>query len=70
MADASQDTGSPPKRRIIVLEDDQNAARSLGELLTTAGHDVTLAVDGADAASRLDEDVALLTKPYTRTELA
>jgi len=38
-----------PARRILVADDNRDAAESLGALLELEGHEVTLAYDGADA---------------------
>jgi CheY-like chemotaxis protein/two-component sensor histidine kinase len=39
----------PAKNRILVVDDNQDAATTLGELLRFAGHDVRIAFDGLDA---------------------
>ena len=46
-------------RRILVADDNQDAAESLGELLTLGGHDVRLAGDGAEAL-----DIAKAFEPH------
>ncbi|MBK0391364.1 ATP-binding protein [Ramlibacter algicola] len=53
--------GSEPLR-ILVIEDNQDAANTLGELLQLGGHEVQLAYDGAsgiDLARRLRPDVVI-----------
>jgi PAS domain S-box-containing protein len=57
--------GSPraAPRRVLVVEDNRDAAESLRELLRLDGHDVAVVRDGASALSRLEEfraDVVLL----------
>jgi len=52
-----------PTLRILVVDDNQDAAESLGILLKRAGHEVALANDGASAlhtASTLNPTVVLL----------
>jgi CheY-like chemotaxis protein len=44
----AQPRATPP-RRILVADDNRDAAESLGALLELEGHEVTLAYDGADA---------------------
>ena len=56
-------TRTPPKRRVLVVEDNRDAAESLRELLRMNGHEVEVVNDGAEALSKLDEfraDVVLL----------
>jgi CheY-like chemotaxis protein len=51
-APASTDEAEPratSSRRILVADDNRDAAESLGALLELEGHEVTLAYDGADA---------------------
>jgi PAS domain S-box-containing protein len=42
-------TSGPELRRILVVDDNQDSARSLGVLLQAAGHDVQTAIDGVAA---------------------
>jgi PAS domain S-box-containing protein len=46
---------SVARRRVLVVEDNLDAAESLRELLRLDGHEVEVAHDGASALSRLDE---------------
>jgi PAS domain S-box-containing protein len=61
-----RDAGGPrlvARRRVLVVEDNRDAAESLRELLRLDGHDVEVVHDGASALARLDEfpaDVVLL----------
>jgi CheY-like chemotaxis protein len=51
------------KRRILIVDDDADAADSLAELLRLEGHEVHVAYDGAQALAmfaRVDPDAALL----------
>jgi CheY-like chemotaxis protein len=51
------------KRRVLIADDDVDAADSLAELLRLEGHEVHLAYDGAEALAtfvRVDPDAALL----------
>jgi len=41
-----------PRRRILVVDDDVDAAEALGELLRDCGHDVVTAHDGPRALDR------------------
>lgn len=41
------------KKRILVVDDEQNIRDIICELLTDAGHDVVLAVDGVDALEKV-----------------
>ena len=53
----------PPRRRILVVDDNVDAALTLAELLTLEGHETHVAHDGpsaVDAARRLSPDVAIL----------
>jgi signal transduction histidine kinase len=53
----------PPPRRILVVDDNVDAALTLAELLTLEGHETHVAHDGpaaVDAARRLSPDVAIL----------
>jgi signal transduction histidine kinase/CheY-like chemotaxis protein len=50
-------------RRVLVADDNRDAAESLGEMLRMAGHEVTLAFDGESALQQFRQaapDVALL----------
>jgi CheY-like chemotaxis protein len=40
------------QRRVLVVDDNRDAARTLGQLLEAIGHEVHLAYDGADALKR------------------
>jgi signal transduction histidine kinase len=54
---------SPPRRRILIVDDNVDAALTLAELLTLEGHETHVAHDGpsaVDAARRLSPDVAIL----------
>jgi PAS domain S-box-containing protein len=54
--------GSPAPLRVLVIEDNEDAARSLGELLELGGHQVRLAFDGESgvaAASEFLPDVVI-----------
>jgi CheY-like chemotaxis protein/anti-sigma regulatory factor (Ser/Thr protein kinase) len=53
----------PPPRRILVVDDNVDAALTLAELLTLSGHETYVAHDGpsaVDTARRLSPDVAIL----------
>ena len=53
----------PPPRRILIVDDNVDAALTLAELLTLDGHETHVAHDGpsaVDAARRLSPDVAIL----------
>jgi len=53
----------PPPRRILVVDDNVDAALTLAELLALEGHETHVAHDGpaaVDAARRLSPDVAIL----------
>jgi CheY-like chemotaxis protein len=58
------DPGRPAaRRRVLVVEDNRDAAESMRELLRMSGHEVEVAHDGAAALGRLEEfraDVVLL----------
>jgi CheY-like chemotaxis protein len=45
----------PQSKRILVAEDDPNMRSSLGKMLASAGHDVILAENGAEATRRWRE---------------
>lgn len=52
-----------PARRVLIVDDNEDAARLVAELLATQGHDVAVLHDGGAALARLDElrpEVALL----------
>ena len=60
---ASREAAAAPKRRILVVDDNVDAAEALGELLRDYGHDVATAHDGPKALehARLHRpDVVLL----------
>jgi two-component system CheB/CheR fusion protein len=42
-------------RRILVIEDNRDAAKALGMVLRIQGHDVTLAYDGAEGLEKVHE---------------
>ncbi|HET9472416.1 MAG TPA: ATP-binding protein, partial [Steroidobacteraceae bacterium] len=51
------------KRRVLVVDDNRDAAESLREVLRMSGHEVAVVNDGAGALSKLDEfraDIVLL----------
>jgi signal transduction histidine kinase/CheY-like chemotaxis protein len=55
--------GKPPPCRILIVDDNVDAALTLAELLTLDGHETHVAYDGpsaVDAARRLNPDVAIL----------
>jgi two-component system CheB/CheR fusion protein len=57
------DTRPMPKRRILLVDDEPDAADSLRELLETQGHDVAAVTDVADAAAiarQFRPEIALL----------
>ena len=62
-------TGSlPPRRRILVVDDNRDAANSLAELLTIMGNETKTAYDGLEAlavAAVFRPDVTLLDPPAT-----
>lgn len=54
---------SPAPRRVLVVDDNEDAAESLAALLRIFGHDVSVALDGEHAlalAAELQPDVVLL----------
>jgi DNA-binding response OmpR family regulator len=61
-AAASKSPGGPP-RRVLVVDDNRDAADSLAMLLSAKGHEVRVAYDGLEAvgsAIAFDPDVILL----------
>lgn len=55
--------GSPSRRRILVVDDNEDAAESLAALLSISGHDTRMAHDGPDAvkeAERFNPDIVFL----------
>ncbi len=62
-ASTSSPGAKPPPSRILVVDDNADAALTLAELLTLEGHETHVAHDGpsaVDAARRLRPDVAIL----------
>ena len=62
-ATPSSPGAKPPPRRILVVDDNADAALTLAELLALEGHETHVAHDGpsaVDAAKRLRPDVAIL----------
>jgi PAS domain S-box-containing protein len=63
-ADGAAPVANPAvRRRVLVVDDNRDAAESLRELLKMSGHDVKVVSDGASALSRLDDfraDIVLL----------
>jgi two-component system CheB/CheR fusion protein len=60
---SSVDTAPPRRLRVLVVDDNEDAARSIGYLLEMTGHEVTLAFDGPDAlvlAAAAPPDLVLL----------
>ncbi|HEY1227306.1 MAG TPA: ATP-binding protein, partial [Ramlibacter sp.] len=60
--DRKDDQAGTEPLRILVIEDNHDAAASLGELLQLSGHEVELAFDGQggiDAARRMRPDVVI-----------
>lgn len=56
MALARQDTGdSAPKRRLLVVDDNKDAAESMSMLLEMWGHDVVYAYDGPSALETAEQ---------------
>ena len=56
MAPARQDTGdSTPKRRLLVVDDNRDAAESMSMLLEMWGHDVAYAYDGPSALETAEQ---------------
>ena len=61
--DAAESVPIAPPKRILVVDDDQDSAETLAELLTCQGHDARFALDGARALALAKEflpDVVLL----------
>ncbi len=61
--DGGDATRSGVRRRILVVDDNQDAAESLRELLQMNGHEVRVVTDGAEALARLEDfraDIVLL----------
>jgi len=60
---ASTSAASSPGRRVLVVDDNEDAAESLAALLRLFGHDVAVALDGEQAlalAADVQPDVVLL----------
>jgi DNA-binding NtrC family response regulator len=55
MADAAPTLGSPLARRVLVVDDEPTARRSLAWLLRDAGYEVLTAPGGAEALATLDQ---------------
>ena len=53
-AEDGREPRASPARRILVADDNRDAAESLAALLELEGHDVTLAFDGTDALAAYD----------------
>ncbi len=63
VAAASGPVRSPVRRRVLVVEDNRDAAESLREVLRMHGHEAEVVHDGATALARLEEfpaDVVLM----------
>jgi CheY-like chemotaxis protein len=63
MSNTKEDTRSADRPRVLVVDDNQDAAATLAELLQLLGSEVSVAHDGAAAIVRADEfkpDVVLL----------
>ncbi|MGO4302076.1 hybrid sensor histidine kinase/response regulator [Cupriavidus sp. RAF12] len=61
--DASSNTKPAVRRRILLVDDNRDAADSMAILLEMSGHEVTIAYDGMEAihaAARMPPDVALI----------
>ena len=48
-APQTANAGDAPRRRILVVDDNQDAARSLAKMLQLLGHEIQMAHDGVDA---------------------
>jgi CheY-like chemotaxis protein len=62
-ADGQQASSEASRRRIVVADDNLDALNALAMILRMKGHDVTTAIDGADALEKVEAqqpDVALL----------
>ncbi|WP_420226310.1 ATP-binding protein [Pigmentiphaga litoralis] len=62
-ADAAAMAGQSPSRRVLIVEDNADAAEGMALLLGERGHVVNVALDGVsglDAARRLQPDVIIL----------
>jgi CheY-like chemotaxis protein len=56
MAHTQQDTGeSTPKRRLLVVDDNRDAAESMSMLLQMWGHEVVFAYDGPSALETAEQ---------------
>jgi signal transduction histidine kinase len=63
LATQAPPSATPPPRRILIVDDNVEAALTLAELLALEGHETHVAHDGpsaVDAARRLSPDVAIL----------
>ncbi len=61
--DSHPSTARPPRRRILVADDNRDAAETLATILRLEGNDVDVAYDGADAVlamSKFQPDVVLM----------
>ncbi|REJ70049.1 MAG: PAS domain S-box protein [Planctomycetota bacterium] len=52
---ADNDLRIPPPRRVLVVDDNESAARSLGLLLRSWGHDIQIAFDATEALKLANE---------------
>jgi len=62
-ADAAADPGVVARRTVLVVEDNADAAETLAEFLSSRGHEVRVATDGAAALGAIEEgppDLVLL----------
>ena len=62
-ASAASATSGPPRRRVLLADDNADFVNSLGELLMARGHEVRIAHDGVEALAAADEfapDVAFV----------
>jgi signal transduction histidine kinase len=62
-AQARKSTSKPPSRRILVADDNRDAAETLATILRLEGNEVDIAYDGADAVSAMSKfqpDVVLM----------
>jgi signal transduction histidine kinase len=63
LAQARKSTAKPPSRRILVADDNRDAAETLATILRLEGNEVDIAYDGADAVSAMSKfqpDVVLM----------